>query len=386
MNIPELLEHIAVGESTKQQFKENIFSPESMAAEMVAMSNSEGGMVFIGINDSDWNVTGLSKDDVQRINQLISNASSQLVRPPINPYTEILHHPNGLVLVVHIQKGVSKPYMDNNAVVWVKSGSDKRKVTSREEIQRMFQSASLIHGDEIPVNNLTVSEIDYPYFVEFVQKMFGDLFTVSQEELPRVLENMNLAKNETLNVAGALLFVAIPQFKLPSFLIKAVAFPGSRVDIESYVDSRDMRGNIDRMFRESIAFLLGNIRHIQKDQSVNSIGQPEIPQIVFEELVANALIHRDYFISAPIRIFVFSDRIEIISPGHLPNNLSIENIKSGNSNFRNPILSSFATRIIPYRGIGSGVQRALQAYPHIDFIDDRQANQFTVIIKRIHNQ
>lgn len=100
--------------------------------------------------------------------------------------------------------------MDNNAVVWVKSGSDKRKVTSREEIQRMFQSAPLIHGDEIPVNNLTVSEIDYPYFVEFVQKMFGDLFTVSQEELPRVLENMNLAKNETLNVAGALLFVAIP--------------------------------------------------------------------------------------------------------------------------------------------------------------------------------
>ncbi len=133
-----------------------------------------------------------------------------LFAPPINPYTEILHHSNGLVLVVHLQKGVSKPYMDNNAVVWVKSGSDKRKVTSREEIQRMFQSAPLIHGDEIPVNNLTVSEIDYPYFVEFVQKMFGDLFTVSQEELPRVLENMNLAKNETLNVAGALLFVAIP--------------------------------------------------------------------------------------------------------------------------------------------------------------------------------
>ena len=64
MNIPELLEHIAVGESPEQQFKENIFDPESMAGEMVAMSNSEGGMICIGNNDSDWNVTGLSKDDV----------------------------------------------------------------------------------------------------------------------------------------------------------------------------------------------------------------------------------------------------------------------------------------------------------------------------------
>jgi ATP-dependent DNA helicase RecG len=103
---------------------------------------------------------------------------------------------------------------------------------------------------------------------------------------------------------------------------------------------------------------------------------------VFEELVANTLIHRDYFISAPVCIFIFDDRIEIISPGHLPNYLTIENIKAGNSVIRNPILASFATKLLPYRGLGNGVRRALKVYPDIDFIDDKEGNLFKAIIKR----
>ena len=101
-----------------------------------------------------------------------------------------------------------------------------------------------------------------------------------------------------------------------------------------------------------------------------------------EEIVANALVHRDYFISAPIRMFVLDDRVEIISPGHLPNTLTIENIKAGNSNTRNPVLASFANQILPYRGYGSGILRALQAYPFIDFIDDKDGNMFKVILMR----
>jgi len=95
-----------------------------------------------------------------------------------------------------------------------------------------------------------------------------------------------------------------------------------------------------------------------------------------------ALIHRDYFISAPIRVFVFRDRVEIISPGHLPNNLTVDNIKAGNSNARNPTLASHASHILPYRGIGSGIITALEKYPAIDFVDDRDGNLFKVILKR----
>ena len=86
--------------------------------------------------------------------------------------------------------------------------------------------------------------------------------------------------------------------------------------------------------------------------------------------------------SAPIRLFVFDNRVEIISPGHLPNNLTVANIRSGNSNIRNPILASYATRVLPYRGLGNGVVRALKEYPNIEFLDDREGNKFVAIIRR----
>ena len=72
-----------------------------------------------------------------------------------------------------------------------------------------------------------------------------------------------------------------------------------------------------------MGFIIANTRATQGEQSFNSQGQSEVPRIVWEELVVNALIHRDYFVSAPVRVLVFADRVEIISPGHLPNNLSI---------------------------------------------------------------
>jgi ATP-dependent DNA helicase RecG len=138
------------------------------------------------------------------------------------------------------------------------------------------------------------------------------------------------------------------------------------------------------VFQQTLGFIMSNTRALQGDQGINSVGQPEVPRIVWEELIANALIHRDYFISAPVRILVFADRVEIISPGHLPNNLTIENVKAGNSNMRNPILASFAAKLLPYRGLGSGLLRALRAWPDIELIDDRVGNLFKVIITRPH--
>lgn len=103
---------------------------------------------------------------------------------------------------------------------------------------------------------------------------------------------------------------------------------------------------------------------------------------MFEALIANALIHSDYFVSAPIRVLIFADRVEIVSPGCLPNNLTVEKIKMGQTFVRNPMLAAFASKMLPYRGIGSGIRRALKAYPQIELIDDRYLNQFKVVIHR----
>lgn len=126
-----------------------------------------------------------------------------------------------------------------------------------------------------------------------------------------------------------------------------------------------------------------NLRKIQKRKGVNTTGEPEISQIVFEELLVNSLIHRDYFVSAPVRLFIFENRVEIINPGNLPDHLTIEKIRAGNSIQRNPILASFAAKgLLPYRGLGTGVRRALQDWPQIQFIDDHKGCLFTSLVER----
>ena len=127
-----------------------------------------------------------------------------------------------------------------------------------------------------------------------------------------------------------------------------------------------------------------------KEQSVredipkpfNSLGKLEIPEIVITELLVNALVHRDYFIQDSIKLFVFDDRIEIISPGKLPNSLTEEQIKRGVRRSRNSIICSLAPDLLEYRGAGSGIMRALQAYPDIDFFNDVEGEQFKVTVRR----
>ncbi|ELJ8486034.1 RNA-binding domain-containing protein [Vibrio cholerae] len=380
METEELLAIIANGEDSRHQFKQNITRAESLVPELAAFSNSKGGLLLIGVTD-EGGIHGLTIEDMGRLNQLVSNAAKD-VKPPISVTTENVALPSGMVMIVDVPEGISKPYMDGNLHVWVKNSANKSKVSAREELLRMFQSSALVHADEISVNGSSVTDIDQEFFDAFFEREYGE--RVEDQDVSRVqlLENMNLAKNGQLNICGALLFASRPQIRLPVFIVKAVAFPGVDIEDEHYIDSQDINGKLSDVFQKVLGFVLANIRHVQNEQGFNSVGEPEIPRIVLEELIANALIHRDYFVSAPIKVLVFADRIEIVSPGHLPNNLTIENIKMGNSNVRNPILASFAPKVLPYRGLGSGIKRAIKAYPDIEFIDDRAGNAFKAIIKR----
>lgn len=116
METSELLEIVARGEDSKHQFKANFTNVNSLAAELVAFSNSSGGTIFIGVGDN-GSLAGLAREDMGRLNQLLSNAASQSVRPPINPQSENISTPDGLVMVLHVAAGVSKPYMDSNGII-----------------------------------------------------------------------------------------------------------------------------------------------------------------------------------------------------------------------------------------------------------------------------
>jgi ATP-dependent DNA helicase RecG len=374
---------IALGEDSNHQFKADVNNVDSLASEMAAFANSEGGTILIGVADNGA-APGLSSKDVSRINQLISNAASQHVRSPLAVQTENVKLPNDrIIIVLTVPKGIDKPYFDKNGVIWLKCGSDKRRINSKEELRRLFQFSDQFHADELPTK-AGIEKLDKLRFRDFLRDVYKLDYPDNPAELSRLLYNMDLATEDgRLNLAGVLLFAERPEWIKPQFIIKAIRYPGNVIHSTDYLDTEDFSGSFRKIFDDALAFIMRNIHKVQGGQSVNSPGIPEIPPSVFEELLVNALIHRDYLVSATIRLFIFDNRIEIMSPGHLPNNLTVERIRAGISNIRNPILVSYIAKgMLPYKGLGSGIKRALEDWPDITFADDREGCLFTATIHR----
>lgn len=112
------------------------------------------------------------------------------------------------------------------------------------------------------------------------------------------------------------------------------------------------------------------------------MGELEIPYVSLMEFVVNALVHRSLNWKAPIRIFIFDNRVEIHSPGTLPNGLQVEDITNGTSMPRNNFLFNNAIYLLPYTGAGSGIQRALEEGVQVEFTNDERIHEFLTTIKR----
>jgi ATP-dependent DNA helicase RecG len=380
MKKSEILKRIEYGEDSQYQFKENFTNSEQVAAEMVAFSNSRGGYILVGISD-DGKVKGLSKEDIHRLNQLISNTATVNVSPPITPLTEIVELEDKKVLVVEVKQGINKPYCTNKNIFYTKVGADKRKI-SREELLRLFQDSGHLSADEMLIFDSTANDLNIDKFKKFFEKNYGQSIQETGLPLEKLLQNLNLFKDGHLNLAGLLLFGEYPERFKPIFIIKGVSFFGNDIAGTEYRNSEDISGDMENLYKDGIGFLLRSLDKLQNGQNFNSLGILEVSRIALEEVLQNALIHRSYFKNAPIRLLVFDNRIEIISPGKLPNGLTIENIKYGNTVARNHIIASFASKLLPYRGLGTGIQRAIKEQPNIEFINDVDGEQFIVIIPR----
>jgi ATP-dependent DNA helicase RecG len=383
MKFSDLQKLVSGGEDSTRQFKTDVRNADSLAAEMAAFANAEGGVILIGVAD-DGSIPGLLRDDVNRINQMISNAASHLVRSPLAVKTEnVSVGKRRIVIALTIPKGIDKPYFDKNGVIWLKSGADKRRVNSKEELRRLFQMTGQFYADELPTK-AGIEVLDKLRFRDFLRDVYKREFPDDPAELIRLLQNMNLATDaDKLNLAGVLIFTERPEWIKPQFVVKAIRYPGNKIHATVYLDTEDFAGPLRKIFDDALAFVMRNLHKVQAGRGVNAPGLPEIPESVFEELLVNALVHRDYLVSAPIRLFIFDNRIEIISPGHLPNNLTVEKILAGNSNIRNPILVSYVAKgLLPYHGLGSGIKRALDAWSQINFADDRDGCLFTATVYR----
>jgi ATP-dependent DNA helicase RecG len=380
MNAAEILEMIAKGETSTMQFIPNVYNEQSIAQEMVAFSNTKGGIILIGIDDKTWSLIGLTRDDLRRLTNLLVNAADQHVKDPIFINTETVDIDGKWVMVVSVPEGPAKPYKDKDGLIFLKNGANKRKVTGNEEISRLLQSSGYMYAEEKILGFSSLDDLDDYKFKKFYESQYHEVFDATQ--LEKYVSNLRLGNAGKLNVAGALLFGKNLQRLTPPFFITAIWFWGNSITDTQYRSSENIYGTIDELYRRGFDFVFSKLDKIQGTRPFNSLGVSEIPEIVLTEILVNAIIHRDYYINDSIKLYVFENRIEIISPGRLPNNLTEEQIRRGIRKSRNNIIASFAPFLMEYRGAGSGILRALQIYPHIELINDTEAEQFKVIIHR----
>ena len=398
---------ITQGESTIVQLKRQIDNAYKIGTEMVAFCNSFGGLLIIGVDDKTGEIVGLSFEEIQQTNALLSNAASENVKPAIVISTETIDIDGHNIVVASISSGKDKPYKDNKGIIWVKNGSDKRKVFSNTELRVMMQSCGNLAADKDSVEGTSYSDISASTLKTFLYKRYQEEciaagiantsiqtteiddvvkaidvnFTVEQ-----LLQNISLmdARGQ-LTLSGLLLLGKSIQRHRPVFTVQCVSFVGNSVASTEFRDKmpdKGIEGNLLYQYNAAISFINRNLKSIQVEENFNSIARLEIPLDVFVEILTNSLIHRDYYQNATIRLFIFDNRIEICSPGVLPDSVTEASIKEGISKPRNQLLFDNAKYLLPYTGIGSGIIRAMKSYDHITFKNNLIKEEFIVTIHR----
>lgn len=383
MEAIELIGRISNGEDSYTQFKQSLIPSKELAKEMVAFANTEGGIIIFGVSD-DGDIVGLSTDEVESLGQLIGNCANENVKPAVHPLMENITLGDKRVSVVTIAKGAERPYKTSNGIYYVKSGPDKKQM-SQEELLRQLTAARGMSADESILYKSGIQDFNEREFLKFLEKDNERVYKKLKKGelgLQTILENLYLWKEGHLTLAGNLLFGEYPQKYNPSFYIDCCYFDGYDISVTQFISKQTMKGTFEEMYEDSVRFVMSQLRHYQVEKDFNSQARPEISQEVVSELIINALVHRDYYIQSSIKVFMFHDRVEIISPGKLVNSLDIEKIKNGIAIHRNPILSSITKHILPYSGYGTGIKRVMEIDPTVELINDTWLEQFKCIIHR----
>ena len=407
MNESDIQKLVDNGESTKVQFKERITDKYDIGCELVAFSNSHGGLLLIGVNDKTGNVNPLSYQEVQEATNLIGNMASENVIPSILLNIENIAVNGGSIVAVTVKEGLNKPYHDNKGIIWVKNGADKRKVFDNAELSEMMSSCGTFAPDEAAVNDITINDLDESVLKKYLFNRFAVVMnnkginelTLRDYSLEHVaqliiggisvdglLRNLRFVRNDgKLTVAAVLLFAKHPQRWLPACTAKCICYVGNSVggtEFRDKVRDEDMEGCLLHQFDTIMAFFKRNLQNVQTESEFNSLGRLEIPQTSLVEFVVNALVHRSLNIKAPVRIFIFDNRVEIHSPGTLPNGLSVDDIVKGTSMPRNLFLFNNANFLLPYTGVGSGIVRALEDRADVSFENNDSSYEFVIVISR----
>ena len=403
----DILKQINAGEVSGVQFKERILDKYDIACELVAFSNSHGGKLVVGIKDKTGETNALSYSEVQETTNLLSDIASENVVPSILIKIDTVEVEDGNLVVATVKEGLNKPYHDNKGIVWVKNGADKRKVFDNAELAEMMTDCGSFAPDEAGVREATVNDLDATTIKLFLGNRFervlekkgltGDAFNEASLDMicsaiakghdcEKILRNLRFIRPDgTLTVAAMLLFGKYTQRWMPMMTAKCICFAGNTVGSKVFrdkVNDADMEGNLLHQYDTIMDFFTRNLHNVQVGDEFNSMGKLEIPYTSLVEFTVNSLVHRSLNMKAPVRIFIFDNRVEIHSPGALPNGLTIDDIKAGTSMPRNMFLFNNAIYLLPYTGVGSGITRALDEDINVTFMNNDKAQEFVITVWR----
>ena len=403
----DILKQIKAGEVSGMQFKERILDKYDIACEVVAFSNSHGGKLVVGIKDKTGETNALSYSEVQETTNLLSDIASENVVPSILIKIDTVEVEDGYLIVATVKEGLNKPYHDNKGIVWVKNGADKRKVFDNAELAEMMTDCGSFAPDEAAVRDATVNDLDTTTIKQFLGNRFdrvlekkgltGDAFNEASLDMicsaiakghdcEKILRNLRFIRPDgTLTVAAMLLFGKYTQRWMPMMTAKCICFAGNSVGSKVFrdkVNDADMEGNLLHQYDTIMDFFTRNLHNVQVEDEFNSMGKLEIPYTSLVEFTVNSLVHRSLNMKAPVRIFIFDNRVEIHSPGALPNGLTIDDIKAGTSMPRNMFLFNNAIYLLPYTGVGSGITRALDEDINVTFMNNDKAQEFVITVWR----
>lgn len=365
----ELLEIIHNGENSGVEFKRDVIQNHELAEELVAFSNFEGGMVLLGVED-DGSISGTTRPDTE---MFVMNACRDKIRPALIPFYEVVRdvEPGKDVAVVRVSRGfdVHTRWHNNRNVYYIRVGTQSREPTP-EELARLFQQRGAVRAELRPVSGAKFADLDLRRLKNYFVQVRKQAVPADDDEegWKTLLFNTEIMVEDGITVSGILLFGRNPNRYLPQAGIDAAAFPGLNKDYAAR-ERTSLRGPMTPLLNEdgeiveaglveqALAFVTRNIA-VTGQLEEGGARREEVlayPIEAIREAVVNALVHRDYLLSSTdIELSIYEDRLEIVSPGRLPNGITPARMLTGCRAARNQLIKETMRdyRYLEHSGMG----------------------------------
>lgn len=360
MDLEQLQRLLAKGEDLHTEFKRWPVQPDDVAATLVAFANTDGGRLILGVDD-EGKIVGVP--EFPRVVQAIDNISVQNCQPPVTVVQEVIHDPEGrAVVVVQVPKGDERPYRTHRGAFFIRTASGRRQA-SRQELLRLFQETESLYYDEHRVHRARLDDLDPDAVKKLLRRVQDQGLDVEGLDPHRLLVNWRLAAqagSELIpTLAGVLFLAREPQHFFPYAYVSALRIAGRDISTPP-IDQKRVEGRLLDVIEDSLRFLNLHLMRRHEIRDLEPEVKPELPALALREVMVNAVAHRDYTIWAPIRLIVYDDRVEVRTPGGLPNTVTLEALRIGTHVLRNPMIYNVLLRVGLVTDAGSGIPRMIR--------------------------